>query len=285
MPWDYWTADGNAKPATEEILRTLEAVLKRAPNHPGALHYYIHAVEASPNPEQGLAAAHRLRFLIPGAGHLVHMPSHIYLRVGNYHEASLCNERAIAADEAYIQRYKVKSAYPPMYFTHNIHFLWYSTSMEGRQADSLRAARKAAAVLTDEDLEHMPDLQGAKAAPLVGLARFGRWDELLREPQPEACHLYVTAMYHYSRGLAFIRKQQLAEVEKEMAALAKVAADKAAAEKVYREDLRRNPENGWSLFGLLQCLRAQGKAEAAELEARFRDAWKYADTTLTASCF
>lgn len=362
MPWDYWTADGKPKPETEEVLATLDAVLKRHPDHPGALHYYIHAVEASPNPERGLPAAQRLRDLIPAAGHLVHMPSHIYLRVGNYHEASRCNERAVAADEAYINRYKVKSSYPPMYFSHNIYFLSYSTGLEGRRADSIRAARKAAAVIPDDELEHMPVMQEVKAAPLVALARFGCWDELLREPKPDDCHLYLTAMYHYGRGLAFVRKRQPREAEAEMAALEKLAGDKAvealetpnfpgvsvirvartvlaaeaaglrgetdarlrgleeavglqdklpymeppywyfpirqlhgaalvevgrlpAAEKVYREDLKRHPENGWSLFGLLQCLRSRGAAEVGEVQSRLRDAWRHADTTLTASSF
>src|SRR5262249_16658280 len=153
-------------------------------DHAGACHYYIHAVEASPNPERGLATAHRLRHLVPGAGHLVHMPSHIYLRLGNYHEASLCNERAVAVDEAYISRYRVKGSYPAMYYVHNIHFLWYSTSMEGRSADAIGQARKTAAQITPADLEHMPMLQWFKPTPLFALVRFGHWDAVLREPRP-----------------------------------------------------------------------------------------------------
>jgi tetratricopeptide (TPR) repeat protein len=360
MPWKYWTPDGKPKPATEEVLAALESVLQRQPDHLGACHYYIHAVEASPNPERGLAAAHRLRDLVPGAGHLVHMPSHIYLRLGNYHEASLCNERAIAVDEAYITRYQVKGMYPAMYFTHNIHFLSYSTSMEGRSADSIQAARKAASALTKKDIEHVPMTQWIKAAPLLALVRFGHWDEILREPRPDSDWLYVTAMWHYARGMAFVRTRQLAEAEHEAAALTKLAQGKgidaleladfpgasltriarvvlaaevagkeqarlsgleeavrlqdkisymeppfwyfstrqlqaaalvearrfAEAEKIYCEDLKRHPDNGWSLFGLIQCLRAQGQSEAAaEVERRFRDAWKHADVTLTASCF
>src|SRR5205085_4484219 len=132
MPWNYWLPDGQPKPETAEVIATLEDVLKRNPDHPGANHYYIHAVEASPHPERGLAPAHRLRHLVPGAGHLVHMPAHIYLRLGMYHEASACNERAIAIDAAYIERYQVQGLYPAMYFAHNKHFLWYSTSLEGR---------------------------------------------------------------------------------------------------------------------------------------------------------
>ncbi len=363
MPWNYWTEDGKPKPETDEVLVTLESILKRQPDHPGACHYYIHAVEASPNPERGLAAAHRLRDLIPGAGHLVHMPSHIYLRLGQYHEASLCNERAIAVDQAYIKRYQVKGMYPAMYLAHNVHFLWYSTSMEGRRADSFRAGRQAAAGLTKMDIEHMPMTQWIKATPLAAMVRFGHWDEILREPQPDADWLYVNAMWHFARGMAFVRTRQSEEAQREAAALDKIAQDKpieglelpnfpgaslvriartvltaevaglkgetdarlrgleeairlqdkiqymeppfwyfpirqllglahmqagqfVEAEKVYKADLKRNPDNGWSLFGLLQRLRAQGKNEAAaDAEKRFRDAWKHADMTLTASCF
>jgi tetratricopeptide (TPR) repeat protein len=362
MPWNYWTEDGKPRPGTEELLATLESVLKRDPNHAGACHLYIHAVEASPHPERGLAAAHRLRDLVPGAGHLVHMPSHIYLRVGDYHEASRCNERAVAVDEAYIARYQVRGHYPAMYYTHNLQFLSYSTGMEGRSEDSLRAARKTAAAPVDKEMEHLPEMQWARATPLFALARFGRWEDVLREPPPGDEVVFVKAMWHYARGLTFVRLRKFTEAEMEAAALQKLAKDKktealetpqfpgaslvriartslgaelagrwakrdafllglyaavdmqdklpymeppywyfplrqrlgaalveagqfAKAEKVYREDLRRHPENGWSLFGLLQCLRAQGKGEAAEVDRRFRDAWKHADVTLTASSF
>ncbi len=362
MPWAYWTEDGKPKPETEEALAALERVLGRSPNHAGACHYYIHAVEASPHPERGLAAAHRLRDLVPGAGHLVHMPSHIYLRVGQYHEASACNERAVAADEAYITRHKVKTHYAGMYYPHNMQFLSYSTAMEGRGGDSVRVARKVGAGVSDEDAMHMPMAQWLKATPLLALARFGRWDEVLKEPKPDEELLYVTAMWRHARGLAFARTGKPDEAAREAAELEKIARDKeleplelpnfpgaslvklantvlaaevagargerdvlvrgleeavrmqdklpymeppywyfplrqrlgaalveagraADAEKVYREDLRRNPENGWSLFGLLQCLRAQGKAEAADADRRFREAWRYADVTLTASSF
>jgi tetratricopeptide (TPR) repeat protein len=363
MPWNYWAKEGTPRPGTEEVLAALESVLKRAPNHPGACHYYIHAVEASPNPERGLAAAHRLRDLVPGAGHLVHMPSHIYLRLGNYHEATLCNERAIAADEAYITRYKVKGVYASMYYGHNIHFLAYSLSMEGRREEAIRNARKVADKITREDINHMAMLQWIKPTPILTLIRFGQWDEVLREPIPPAEALYEAAISHFGRGLAFARKQQAKEAESELARLNKIAANKAipklempdfpgeslikiaqmvlaaevagldgrqegrvrmlgkavemqdvlpymeppfwffpirqmqgaaliqygknaAAEKVYRDDLQRNPANGWSLFGLLQALQGQGKTEAAhDVERRYRDAWKYADTTLTASFY
>src|SRR5438445_2911310 len=182
MPWKYWE-DGRPKPETVEVLTALEGVLAKHPNHAGACHYYIHAVEASPHPERGLAAAHRLRDLVPGAGHLVHMPSHIYLRVGDYHEAAACNERAVAADEAYIGRHKVTSMYAAMYYPHNLHFLWYALAMEGRSDESLRVARKVASLPVPHGMD-MPEIHWVRAAPLAALARFGRWDDILREPDP-----------------------------------------------------------------------------------------------------
>src|SRR5262249_11357108 len=130
------------------------------------------------------AAAHRLRFLVPGAGHLVHMPAHIYLRVGDYGEAVRCNERAVAADEAYPGRSEAKGTYPAMYYTHNVHFLWYALAMQGRGAASIQQGRKAARLLTPEDLKHMPPLRELRATPVLALARFGRWDEILRESKP-----------------------------------------------------------------------------------------------------
>jgi tetratricopeptide (TPR) repeat protein len=362
MPWNYWTEDGQPKPETTQVIVALESVLQRQPDHAGANHYYIHAVEASPHPERALAAAHRLRDLVPGAGHLVHMPSHIYLRLGEYHEASLCNERAIAVDAAYIERYQVKGIYPAMYFAHNNHFLWYSTSMEGRSAESIRQGRKSAEGITKEVMEHMPMTQWIKVTPMVALARFGRWDDVLREPQPEGDWLYVNAIWHFTRGLAYARQHEFTKAQHEWSALRTIAEDKALdalelpnfpgkslvqiaktvlaaeaaglrnpdirqenlekavvlqeklpymeppfwyfpirqlqgcalvevgklseAERIYREDLKRNPENGWSLFGLLQCLRASGQTEAAlYVEKRFREAWKHADSALTASCY
>jgi tetratricopeptide (TPR) repeat protein len=363
MPWAYWTEDGKPKPETEEILIALESVLKRNPDHLGACHYYIHAVESSPNPEKGLPAAQRLRDLAPAAGHLVHMPSHIYLRLGQYHDASLCNERAVAVDEEYARKYQVKSMYTAMYLTHNIHFLSYSTSMEGRRADSLRAARKAADAITRKDIEAMPMTQWIESWPLVMLVRFGEWDQILREPKPDDDWLFVNAMWHYARGIAFVRRRNLADADKAASALNEIANGKdieklelpdfpgpaatrtaqavlnaelaglrgnvdarlaglaeavklqdklpymeppfwyfsirqlhgaalvdarrfAEAEVVFREDLRRYPENGWALFGLLQSLRAQGKSDAAlAVEARLREAWKHADIVLTAACF
>ncbi|HKB05581.1 MAG TPA: hypothetical protein VKD90_25380, partial [Gemmataceae bacterium] len=232
MPWNYWTEDGQPKPETVEVIEALEGVLKKDPLHPGANHYYIHAVEASPDPERGLAAAHRLRDLVPGSGHLVHMPSHIYLRVGQYHEASLCNERAIVADEEYIRKYKVNTSYTAMYYVHNVQFLWYSTGVEGRREDSIRMGRKTGEIVSPEALKMMADAQWGKATPYLALARFGMWDDVLRESTPADELLFVRVVYHYVRALAHARRKEVKEAEGEMALLEKIAADEAGIKKL-----------------------------------------------------
>jgi tetratricopeptide (TPR) repeat protein len=363
MPWDYYTAEGKARPATAELVAVLEEVLRRDPNHPGANHYYIHAVEASPNPERGLGAAYRLGSLCPDAGHLVHMPAHIFLRVGDYRAAAIANEQAIAADERYLTQCKVQGFYPAAYYSHNVHFLWYALTMEGRSRESIEAGKKTSHVIDPQALHDIPLLHWLKAVPLWALARFGKWDDILQLEGPEECDLFELAMWHYCRGLAFVRHKEAQQAQAELAALQKIATDKkidtlalkefpgaslirlaarllnaeaamlagqtddalrlfeeavkqqdalpymeppfwsypirqslgagllqagqpARAEAVYRDDLKRHPNNGWSLFGLLQALRLQGKtAEADRVQRQFRQAWKDADVTLTASVF
>ena len=144
MPWDYWTRDRKPKPETEEILGALRFVMARNPNHPGANHYYIHAVEAGPSPELGIPAADRLRENIATAGHLVHMPAHIYMRVGQYEDATIANEHAVKADRSYIQQCRAQGFYPGVYYPHNIHFLWWAQLFEGKSKDALRTANQAA---------------------------------------------------------------------------------------------------------------------------------------------
>ncbi|HEU5324037.1 MAG TPA: hypothetical protein VFX28_24760, partial [Methylomirabilota bacterium] len=362
-PWALWTPDGKPEPGTEEIVSTLERVLAAHPDHPGANHLYLHAVEASPRPERGVAAADRLAALMPGAGHVVHMPSHIYIRVGRYADAVSANVRAVAADRAYFRRSEPSPIYRMMYYPHNLDFIWLAASMEGRGAETVRAARELAAAVPPAMAREMPDMEIAPAAPLAALARFGRWAEVLEQPAPPADLPYVTGVWHYTRGLAFDATGRPTEAARELAELRRLAgtvapertvagffktrdmlalagevlegelaaragrhdaaaghlreavrmqdahwftepppwhypvrqslgavllqAGRAAeAETVYREDLRRNPENGWSLFGLAQSLRAQGKAaDAAAVEARFERAWARADVRLTASRF
>jgi tetratricopeptide (TPR) repeat protein len=356
-PWKLWGPDGTAAPHTEEIVATLETVLLRDPAHPGANHYYIHAVEASPNPGRALAVAERLPSLMPGAGHLVHMPAHIYQRVGNYAWASESNRRAIAADERYLARTRPLGYYP-MYVGHNWGFLSYSAAMEGRSAESLAAAREAARALPPEMLTAMPGMDFFAAEPLLAMVRFGRWEELRREPRPPAAYMVQTALWLHARGMADASTDHLDEATQDLAELRTLQAslpadlqagnnsardianvgtlalqariaevngdsnaavaywreavaaqdrliyaepadwfypmrhylgaalmdahDYVAAEQVYREDLWRNPGNGWSLYGLRQSLRAQGRTdEAARVWAEFDRAWANADFRLT----
>ena len=362
-PWNLWAPDGTAFPGTDEIVVTLERVLARNPDHPGALHLYIHAVEASTQPGRAEAAADRLRPLMPGAGHIVHMPSHIYWRVGRYSDAVTVNANAVQADLSYFKTAQPSMIYRGLYYPHNIDFIWQSAGMQGRSAEMLRAAREFADNVPAEMIRQMPDMETAPLAPMVSLVRFGRWDEVLALPAPPREWLYTTGVWHYARGIAYNAKGQVAEARRELAALEAIiqsvsaertvafffrarnilqmaanvlagemaakAGDMASAERllraavaeqdthwftepppwyfpvrqslgaillkggrpadaeaVYREDLRRNPGNGWSLLGLSQSLTAQAKtAEARQADAFFRTAWSQADVTITASRF
>lgn len=222
-PWDYWTAAGAPQPWTVEILATLEGVLRRDPAHPGANHYYIHAVEASPHPERALAAADRLSNLMPGAAHLVHMPSHVYARVGRYADASAANRRAIVADQAFIERFHPQGFYM-MYAAHNHQFLWSTSLMEGRGAEALQQAREAAAMLPPEALRAMPGYDGGLEIPIWTLVRIGRFAEALREPAPPADFSYATAAWHAARGVALAASGKPADAEPERRAVADALA-------------------------------------------------------------
>ena len=363
QPWSYWTRDGRPTGNTLEIMALLEGVLERNPNHPGANHLYIHMVEAW-RPDLAEAAADRLLKLMPGAGHMVHMPSHIYMRVGRYADASAANEAAIAADEDYITQCRTQGLYPVTYYPHNIHFLWSSATMEGKSFVALGAARRTVSRIPDHQWGHLPSwAQIFAAAPLYAMTRFGRWEEILAEPQPDRAQRYEMGVWLYARGMALARTKKFEAAEQELTLLKSLAASKEAAdmamgaqtsakllglaaavvegelaaeqgkyepaiaalhravlmedsltyiepadwhypvrqslgavllkagraaeaEAVYWEDLKRNPENGWSLFGLMQALRAQKReGEAAEIEARFKRAWAQADVELTSSRF
>jgi tetratricopeptide (TPR) repeat protein len=182
-PWKLWTSDGKPAEDTLEIVAVLESVLRRNPNHTGANHYYIHAVEASNTAERGLPSADRLGKIAPKAGHLVHMPSHIYNRTGDYAEAAKSNVDAIVVDKEYITKSGNKGLYPNMYTNHNIHFLAAANAMKGRYADSIKAARELEANVKPA-LKAMPMLEMFYPYPLVSLTRFGKWDEVLKEPNP-----------------------------------------------------------------------------------------------------
>ena len=361
-PWGYWERDGTPYARTAEIVALTEKVIARNPQHPGALHLYIHLMEAYAA-NKAEPAADRLLTLMPAAGHMVHMPAHIYQRVGRYADAVRSNELAIAADEDYISQCRAQGLYPMAYYPHNLHFLWFAATAEGRSKMAIEAARKAASQVNDETLKAVPLLAGFRVVPYYALTRFGKWDEMLREPEPPAISAYLTGMWHYNRGTAFLGKGQTDAAAQELVKLKAMLADKsldqplfspntghmvlsiasevldgevtaskknydeaiahleravrledalvytepaefhfpprhalgailleanrpAEAETVYWEDLKRNRQNGWALFGLLQALKAQGKNDdAALVEARFKKAWAQADVTLASSRF
>ncbi|MEX0675628.1 MAG: hypothetical protein WD063_01035 [Pirellulales bacterium] len=219
-PWDLWTPDGRTPlPGTEEIVATLEAVLAKNPNHPGANHYHIHAVEASDHAEDALPSARRLGGLMSGAGHLVHMPSHIYYRLGMYDDAVKANRQAVAVDEKYIEKSKPVGIYPMMYYPHNIHFLWAALSMEGRGAEAIAAAAKVAEKLRLEMAKEMPMVEYYVPVPWYALVRFEKWDDVLKIDEPPAEYTYASGMWHYGRGKALAAKGDLPAARKELAGL------------------------------------------------------------------
>ena len=211
-PWNYWTPDQQLKPAAREAVAAIERVLGRVKEHPGANHLYIHLVEAGPNPEKGVPSAERLAALAPAAGHLVHMPSHIFLRVGRYHDAARWNVDAINVDESYMRKAKPMGVYPGGYYSHNVHFYWYATMMEGRGRESMNAANKLALYTLDLRCGAIEGVR-QRYVPLLTYARFGRFDELLRMPSPESVYPFDHAMAHFARGLAFSAKGGASDAE------------------------------------------------------------------------
>ena len=229
-PWDYWLENGEPKPETVEILATLDSVLEQDPDQPGANHFLIHAVEVW-YPERGVAAADRLGAAVPGAGHLVHMPSHIYLRVGRYNEASAANLAAIKADDDYVTACRKQGMYPVMYMPHNHHFLWAAATLEGRSQLAIDTAREMAS-RQDADQMRQPGystVQHYWITPLYALVRFGRWEEILQEPAPDADLIYPVGVWHYARAIALIRTQLLEEADQELASLDEILADPSLA--------------------------------------------------------
>jgi tetratricopeptide (TPR) repeat protein len=225
-PWGYWMRDGRPYEGTAEVVGLLESVMQRNPNHPGAVHFYIHLMESTA-PDRAVDAADRLLTLMPAAGHMVHMPSHIYQRVGRYADAVRSNELAIVADEDYITQCRAQGLYPMGYYPHNIHFLWYAATMNGRGAVAIDSARKVAAKIPDEMMQQMPMLAGFRVVPYYALTRFGKWDEMLREPKPPPGNPFLTGMWHYARGLAHVAQGHVADAEKELDALRRLTGDKA----------------------------------------------------------
>jgi len=366
QPWNYYDLKGQPKGRIDEVVATLELAMQRQPEHAGALHLYVHAVEASNAPERGVAAADRLRALLPGSGHLVHMPAHIYTRVGRYHDAVLANRLAVAADDSFLATCKPGPAvYPLAYVPHNHHFLWWAASMEGASAEAIASADETAKRASVDSLIRKPDfifLQDFMVTPLKARTQLGRWDEIVATPRPAEDLAYPIAIWHYAQGMAALHQARLDDAQTHLNALATAAADPvweqayigpqhalssalriaermltgelaaarkdypaaivalkqgasledgvayfeppvwhqpvrqtlgavqlaagqaAAAEASYRQDLARFRDNGWSLFGLAQALRAQQKGEEADAtELRFQQAWRHADLKLVAS--
>ena len=366
-PWDFWTREGTPQPWTPEILSTLEHVLALNPNFPLGHHLYIHMLEASPYPEKALSSASRLPALVPGSGHLVHMPAHIYIRLGLYRNAVAANQNAVNVDQHYLKHSHAESLYTAAYVPHNYHFLWAAASKLGQHQLAKQAANDTAAQVSPEAMRDPAfggTLQHYWLMPLFTKALFGQWQEILQEPAPPADLLYPAGIRHYARGLAFLRKGQLDQAKDELGRLKKIAKDPAIAdltifdlnsiphilkiaqavlsgeieaqqgnydqsvtylqqavkleddlnytepkdwylpsrqvlgaillqagkaheaEQAYREDLKVHPQNGWTLFGLVESLNAQGKpTEAKTAQREFKDAWADADVTLASSRF
>jgi len=359
-PWELWNHDATPAEGTEEIVATLESVLKRDPNHVGAIHYYIHAVEASSTPERALAAANRLAALAPEAGHLVHMPAHVYIRTGDYQAGVTTNQKAAAADEAYMKSGGGTAMYPVLYYSHNLHFIAACASMNGNYAEASAAAARLMAHVGPH-VKELPPLDAFAIIPMAVDVRFHKWATILASPQPPAERKNSNGYWHFARGMALAATGKVREAEAEykqvMAmrdtispdeifampvpnktrniftiavdvlgakiALAKkdntgaidqlraavevqdslryseppdwffpvremlggvllAGGDATGAEKVFREDLQRNPRNPRSLFGLSQALKTQGhEHDAWFVQQEFQASWKGGNSALT----
>ena len=219
MPWNYWSDDGIAKLETSAVIASLEKVMEAEPDHPLALHLYIHALEASSDPNRAEAAADRLLNLVPGAGHLVHMPSHIFFRIGRYNDAAQANLRAAEVDEAYIAACNAQGFYPALYYPHNIHFLWSASTMQGQSALSIESARRVVENVRVEQVKAFPTIEFFRTVPLLSLVRFAKWDDILAEPQPQEEFMFARSVWHYARGVAYAAKGLPEKAKAELALL------------------------------------------------------------------
>ena len=364
-PWDlYDKKTKEPKPWTGEIVAVLEHLIKLHPKHPGAPHFYIHAVEASKHPERGLESAKLLMTLVPGAGHLVHMPSHIYIWTGDYHLGSLANIEAVKTDSAYITACHAQGAYPLAYYPHNYHYLSATATLEGNSKLAWIAAKKVQEN-TAQDIMKQPGwgtLQHYYTIPYYVAVKFGMWDSILSIQQPEDSLIYPRAVLHYAIGMAYLGKNDVGKAESELLQLKNLSKNPvlkeitiwdinstdhiiaiainvlsaeiyhkqkqyakaiplfykaiaiednlnydeppdwffsvrhhlgqvlleeekyAEAEKIYLQDLKTYPENGWALAGLYQALQKQGKEKESEnVKKRFDKAWQYADIKISSS--
>ncbi|NNF59573.1 MAG: hypothetical protein HKN04_15160 [Rhodothermaceae bacterium] len=230
MPWDYWHEDGSPKPETEEILATLDRTMNSNPDHPLALHLWIHTVEKQ-RPELGIEAAERLGPLVPSAGHLVHMPGHIWIRVGRYHDAVLANQQAVLADDDYLAQCHAQGLYPIGYVPHNHHFLWVAAALAGEKATALESAGHMghhAPMMGEEGMEF---LQHFALSLVYAQALFGEWDAILATPAPPDSLVYPMGVWHFARGLAFTHTGRLNDAQRELDALRPLAADQSLGEQ------------------------------------------------------
>ena len=238
-PWGYWQRDGAPHVRTDDIVALTEQVMARHPRHPGAVHMYIHLMEGTSTPEKAEKAADTLQTLMPAAGHMVHMPGHIYQRIGRYADAIKSNQRAIAADEDYISQCRAQGLYPMAYYPHNIHFLWFSATEDGQSRLAIEAARQLATKIDDETLQSLPLTAGFRMVPYYALTRFGRWDDMLKEPEPPAFSAVLRAMWHYARGLSFVATDRLNEAEQELQKLIALTGDPSMNEPMFSPNQSR----------------------------------------------
>ncbi len=242
-PWGYWMSDGTPHEGVAEGVALIERVMKQKADHPGALHLYIHLMEAH-QPKKAEAAADRLLPLAPAAGHLVHMPAHIYQRVGRYADAMKSNELAISADEDYIRQCRAQGLYPLAYYPHNLHFLWFAASFDGQSKVAIDAARATASKVDADTLKAMPMLAAFKVVPYYALTRFGHWDEMLKEPAPGADNAFLFGTYHYARGLALVATGRLAEAEEALSIVRHTLTDKSLDAPLF------SPNSGISVLAI-----------------------------------
>ncbi len=276
MPWNYWLDEGKAKPNTEKVLETLELVLARSSDHPLAIHLYIHAVEASNTPERAEPYADKLGSLVPGSGHLVHMPSHIFWRVGRYHDASESNIAAAKVDEEYIAQCNAQGFYPAAYYPHNIHFLWASAAMEGRSALSIESGVKVSNYVRVEMIKQFPMLEYFRTLPLLSMVRFSQWDDVLAFPEDLAEFKYSKGIRHYARGTAFAATGDVDKAKAELLGIPSLIK----SDEVARIVRASNPAT--TLLKIAQALlegaihEAEGKYDSAS--ASYKTAVSFQDT-------
>jgi tetratricopeptide (TPR) repeat protein len=365
-PWDYWTEDYRPRPWTPAVKNVLEKAVRRHPGHPHVHHLYIHLMENSPDPEAAVKSADMILNIVPASGHLVHMAGHAYYAAGMYNDCSRANEKALGVDRMLISSFNTSGFYQLAYVPHVLHYLLASYMMEGRSTEAIHAARTLANGIDPKMMRKsgMGTLQHYYLAPYYTLVRFGRWEEILKEPSPAGDLIYPLGMWHYARGMAFSRKGDTMLAETEHESLLKIMKDPVLesvtiwdinrakdlleiasdvltgeifaakgetekaldylergvrketalpfdepppwyfpvnqalgtllleagqverAESVFRNDLKRNPENPWSLFGLAVCLKKSGRhIETADFEKRFRRAWARADIEIQRPIF